>query len=126
NLTLWDSAELGGERRSVHSVLEAANGDVWIAAEFGSGRFVGGKEFEAVLRHDIDVTAMCEDSQGRIFAHRRHIDIVPQYRLELFSAYKSPRSELGRNPYIPVRGLQNRVHGPSFAAEFRAVPQGQV
>jgi ligand-binding sensor domain-containing protein/signal transduction histidine kinase len=72
-ISLLGRDEWGGKSLLVQSILETKNGDLWIASERLAARLRGTNSFETVLTAttaaDVryDVTAMCQDSRGRIW-----------------------------------------------------------
>jgi ligand-binding sensor domain-containing protein/C4-dicarboxylate-specific signal transduction histidine kinase len=69
--TLFGRDEWGGRSLLVQSVLETQNGEVWIAAERLAARLAQTNHWEPVLADAgsarYDVTAMCQDSRGRVW-----------------------------------------------------------
>ncbi len=72
-ISLLGRDEWGGKSLLVQSIIETRDGDLWLGTERLAGRLRKTNTFEAVLTttggSDVryDVTAVCEDSQGRVW-----------------------------------------------------------
>jgi ligand-binding sensor domain-containing protein/signal transduction histidine kinase len=71
NFSLFGRDEWGGRSLLVQSVMETPGGDVWIAAERLAARLARTNRWEPILADTgssrYDVTAMCQDSRGRVW-----------------------------------------------------------
>ncbi len=72
NVSFRGKEEWGGLTLNVNSILEASNGDLWIAAQTQAGRLSKAGAFELILpppgtNESFDVNTVYEDSHGRVW-----------------------------------------------------------
>src|SRR5664280_227663 len=72
NVSFRGKEEWGGWSLNVNSILEARNGDLWIAAQTQAGRLSKAGTFELILpppgtNESYDVNTVYEDSHGRVW-----------------------------------------------------------
>ncbi len=72
NVSLRGREEWAGMDQNVHSIIEATNGDVWVAAETQSGRMIASNVYVGVFAEEegqpsADVLTTYQDSKGRVW-----------------------------------------------------------